>query len=303
MIPFKYKFEYFLFRFLLVIVGLMPPLWVYKLGLGFGLFCYYTGIRKSVVDKNLEVAFGESLSLDERNILCKNTFKSIGAVMFEVLLMRFISKDRIGDYIQLEGVEILKDALSENKGVIMVGSHFGNWELLSAAISTFAAPIYGYAGLQKNPLFDNDLNQIRQKFGTVTISKSKTATLEMMKSLKEGNIVGIVGDLNVPNRNLFIPFFGKPAAIGTGFSTFAAKRKTPVIFIYNIRQAPLKYKGCIKRLHFESIGVLEQDIHTITELYVKELETIIKEYPDHYFWVNRRWKTRPKDEIGEDIYN
>ena len=303
MVPFKYKFEYFLFRVLLTIVGIIPLLWVYKVGIGFGLFCYHMGIRKSVVDKNLEIAFGDSLSLDERQILCKKTFKSIGAVMFEVLLMRFISKDRIGDFIQLEGVELLKEALSENKGVIMVGSHFGNWELLSAAISTFGAPIHGYAGMQKNPLFDEDLNQIRQKFGTVTISKSKTATLEMMKSLKEGKVLGIVGDLNVPNRNLFIPFFGKPAAIGTGFSTFAAKRKTPILFIYNTRQAPLKYKGCIKRIYFESTGTLEQDIIAITELYIKELEKIIKQYPDHYFWVNRRWKTRPKDEIGEDIYN
>jgi KDO2-lipid IV(A) lauroyltransferase len=196
----------------------------------------------------------------------------------------------------------LKSAIAEGKGVVLAGNHFGNWELISAAISTQGAPIHIYAGKQRNSLFDNALNGIRQRFGTVTISKSKTATIEMMKVLKNNEVLGMAGDLNVPNNKLFIDFFGKKAAVGRGLASFALSRGTPLIFIWCVRTGPLQHVGRLCRVQYDPSGDKPTDLLMISQSLTRILEQKIREHPDQYFWFNKRWKTRPAEENGSDIY-
>ncbi len=272
------------------------------IGKGFGLAMYYLSVRRDVVARNLSIAFGNELDESERKRLSRMMYKNYGIVLFEVLLLKYISPDDLAKYIDLEGLDILQSAIDEGKGVVIAGNHFGNWELITAAISTMGAPINVYAGKQRNHFFDNALNDIRQKFGTIAILKSKTATIEMMKALKNNQILGMAGDLNVPHNKLFVDFFGRQAAVGRGLASFTLNKECPLIFIWSTRKKGLKHRGYLSRIEYQVTGDKSHDLVAISQAITCVLEQKIREFPDQYFWFNKRWKTRPEDEEDSNIY-
>ncbi len=298
----QYKIEYTIFQSLLFIIRITPKPIISFYGNVFGLLLYYFGVRRKVVGINLEIAFGKELNKRQLKQLAKENYKNISRIMFEFLLMRFIPPDDLGKYIEIEGLNILKDALKEGKGAVVAGNHFGHWELMAAGISKFLEPLHIYSGQQKNTLFDNAINDIRRKFGTVTISKSKKSAFKMMKALRNNHPLGMAGDLNVPHDNLFVDFFGKKAVVGQGLATFTLKRKAPLIFIWVVRTGPLKHRGYIKRIYYQTTPDTQTDIQNIAQLISSELEKRIRENPDQYYWINRRWKTRPPEEKDVSIY-
>lgn len=299
----KNRVEYLIFQLLLLGIRLIPNRLVPTLGHGLGSMLFFLGVRRRVALKNLEIAFGHELTAGERKALCKKTYQNYGIVLFEVLLLHYLPPERISAYIELEGLDVLNSAIAEGKGVVLAGNHFGNWELTSAAISCMGAPIHVYAGRQRNSLFDKALNSIRERFGTITISKSKTATIEMLKVLKESKVLGMAGDLNVPHNKLFVDFFGKKAAVGRGLATYTLSRQCPLLFIWSIRTEALRHKGFISRVSYHLSGDKNQDLQAISQALTHTLEEKIRDYPDQYFWFNKRWKTRPLEDPDSYIYD
>ncbi|MBU3918226.1 hypothetical protein KKA14_22065 [bacterium] len=298
----QHKIEYFFFKSLLVLLKITPNRIVPKLASGFGLLLYYLRVRRKVVSKNLSIAFSDELSEVELKKICKNTYKNVGESVFELLLMRYLSPEKINEFITIEGMNILESAVKLGRGVVIAGNHFGNFELLAAGISSLGVPIHLFTGEQKNTRIDTAVNEIRQKFGSITISKSKTAAFEMMKVLRNKKVLGLAGDLNVPHDNLFIDFFSKKAVVGQGLAMYTLKCKTPLIFTWCVREGPLKHRGYIKRLDYQITGNNQVDMLNISQMISSQLEEIIRKYPDQYFWLNRRWKTRPPEEKGMPVY-
>lgn len=280
---------------------LLPPEALHYLAVGFGDMLFYSGIRRKVVDKNLSIAFGQQLNPKDLKMLARKSYRNAAIVAFEFLLMQHIQPDQLHRYISIEGIDSLKEGLKEGNGAIVAGNHFGNWELITAALSQFGTPLVIFSGMQKNHRIDDAINKIRRKFGTLTIPKSKSAPFEMMKALKANKPLGMAGDLNVPHDNLFVDFFGKKAVVGQGLATFALKRKAPLFFIWNVRIAPLTYKGYMKRIHYQITGNRTADLQSLAQSLSDELQDKIIRHPDQYFWFNRRWKTRPPDD-PEDVY-
>ncbi len=256
------------------------------------------GIRKGIVERNLEIAFASRYSPAERKALAKKVYWNMGAVFFEFLKLSFVPPQKIPRLIQIDGLKILEQVKSEGHGAVLAGAHFGNWELLSAGTSVMGFPIFGYTGQQKNLLVDDAINRIRRRFGMITISKSGQSSRAMIKALKNNQVLAIGADLNVPHDQLFVDFFGEKAAVGQGQAIFTLKLKTPLLFFWNERVGRFKYRGHIERLKYEVTGDLESDRQHIAQLISDRLEEVIGQYPDHYFWFHRRWKTRPPGESG-----
>jgi KDO2-lipid IV(A) lauroyltransferase len=244
----------------------------------------------------LEIAFGEEYSSHEIRKICKKTYLNVSIVLCEFLRMKSLQKEDINRYITLQGIDTLEAALREGNGVIVAGNHFGNWELITAAISQAGNPLHIFSGRQKNQRIDDAINAIRKRFGTHTISKAKGAAFAMIKALKNNNPLGMAGDLNVPHDNLFVDFFGKKAVVGQGLATFTIKRRAPLIFIWSVRVSPFRYKGYLKRIYYQLTGDEKTDLQHLAQLISTELEDKIRQHPHQYFWFNRRWKTRPPDD-------
>lgn len=298
----RYRIEYFFFALLIGFMRLVPEGLIHPFGKTFGRILRILGIRKKVVLRNLEIAFGDEKSPEERDQLCREIYDNLGSMFFEFLYLSWTSPEKLDRYLAFEGLDEMVDSLEEGKGAVVVTGHFGHWELQSAGMSTFGKPLFGYAGMQKNPYFDERINQMRRRFGMTPISKSKNAPREMLKVLKSNEILGIIGDLNVPHDTLFVDFFGKKAAIGQGVATFTVKRNAPLFFTYVVREEGIRHRAYMKRLHYELSGNTEDDIAMVAQLFTDELEKAIRKHPHLYFWVNKRWKTRPPEEKGINLY-
>lgn len=299
---FQYCVEYLLLQVLLSFVRMTPKAILHRISTLLGIILYHLGIRRKVVNINLTIAFGNKFSNQELKEICKKTYVNAANVLFEFLAMNHIAIEKLEKYITISGQQTLKNALAEGKGVVVAGNHFGHWELATAAISYFCEPLYIFTGMQKNQRVDKKMNSIRRRFGTKTIPKTKTAPFEMMKALKKNKPLGMAGDLNVPHDNLFVDFFGKKAVVGQGLATFTLKRRAPLLFIWSTRQGPFRYKGHIKRLDYQITGDPALDQKQIAQLISNELEDVIRKNPEQYFWFNRRWKTRPRDDCDGDVY-
>lgn len=294
--------EIILFYGLLIFIKVIPRYLIQIAGSHFGLLLYYTGVRRSVVGKNLQIAFKNDLSDIEVKKICRQTYKNVGTLIFEFLKLNFIPLHDIKSYMEIEGLENIDTALKAGKGVVLAGNHFGNWELLAATLAASGYPIHVYAGQQRNTLFDATLNKNRERFGMKTISKSKTATIEMIKVLKKNGLLVLAGDLNVPNKKQFVNFFNKKASIGQGLPLYTVKMGAPLFFLWSVRTGPFRHKGFVVPLDYSLTGVQSDDVSSVAQLISDKLEETIREYPDQYFWLNKRWKTRPLDE-NQDIYS
>jgi Kdo2-lipid IVA lauroyltransferase/acyltransferase len=298
----KDRLEYGLFQALLLVIRLVPKRVLPVVGSGLGTLLYHCRVRRSVVETNLEIAFGDELDTDARARICRNTYRHFGQTALEVLALRYIPIEKLSDHIQIEGIDVLRQAVSEGRGVVIAGNHLGHWELLSAGLAVFGLPFHVYAGRQRNSLFDASLNRIRQRFGVTIISKSKTATIEMMRVLKKNGILGMAGDLNVPHDKLFVDFFGRKAAVGRGFGVLTLQQRSPLLFVWCVREGPLRHRGFISRIDYPLTTDKSAAPAAIAQAFTDALQREIRRYPDQYFWFNRRWKTRPAEEGDTDPY-
>lgn len=297
----RHRFERWSFLKLLAFLKSRSPEQAAAYGRGLGRFLWSIGLRRRVVDRNLELTFGTEKNAQELEQLSLACYQNMGSHLFEFLKMASFEPNQLDQLVSLEGAEDLKAAIAEGKGVVIAGSHFGHWELLSAAISRFVYPVAAYAGKQTNEQVDQLINQIRTRYGLKAITKSPRSNREMLQTIKDQGVLGLLGDLNVPHKFLFVDFFGLKAAAGPGLGRFVVKAKCPLFFIWITREGPAQHKGHITRLPYELTGDTEADTATIAQMYFSQLEDKIRQHPDHYFWFNRRFKTRPPEEEAAGV--
>jgi KDO2-lipid IV(A) lauroyltransferase len=123
----------------------------------------------------------------------------------------------------------------------------------------------------------------------------KEAPKKVLRALRSGKAVGIVGDQNVRRGGVFVDFFGKPASTARGTALFALRTGAPVFLgmAKRLPGSPQRYRVTFELVEFEASGDMERDVLRLTEAHTKYLEEQIRRAPEQYFWQHRRWKTRP----------
>ena len=260
----------------------------------------YHGLRicRSIVAINLELAFPK-FSTVERKQIARENYRWFARFCMDVLHMD-AWKGRTSEITKCHNLEILDQALSEKKGVLLVSGHFGNWEMIPPALAELGYPITMYVGRQTNPLTNELQNTARANFGVETIDKGKRATLQMGRALAANKIIAMLIDQNDNKSDLFVTFFEKLASSSKGTAAFHLLRKSPVVLV------TCPYVGdhleiSFQRITFDLSGEQEKDTLAITQKITSALENVIRKYPEQYFWMHRRWRARPKGD-PEEIY-
>jgi KDO2-lipid IV(A) lauroyltransferase len=252
-------------------------------------------------EANLRIAF-PGLNEAERERIKRNVFRNLGRLLGEVTQFPKLNRDNIHKLVAYEGIEHYVNAVNRGRGVILLTGHIGAWEL-----SVFAHSINGYpmSFLKRNvdnPLVEQLGERYRARFGNRSIDK-KGSVREIIKTLKNGGVIGILADLNTSREEgVFCDFFGTPACTTAGIATLALRTGALVVPGYLLWDEVAQ----IHRLHFEppvetiDTGNQKEDVQTNTARYTKVLENVIRRHPDQWLWIHRRWKTRP---IGDpDLY-
>ncbi len=301
----KHIVEWAFVRSLIFIFGLMPyekgKVWMAAVTGWLGMT--FAGSLKRRMMSVLRTAFPEHS--DERNLeIIRTTFENIGHQAMEFLTLEKMDQAWVDKYFDFEptGAEAVRKAVREKKGQLFVLAHMGNWEMLNQPMTIHTGVhINLIIAPMSNPYGDKFLCNIRKSLGTTLIYPFDVGP-NVLKALARGEAAAFASDQNAGRRGLFIPFLGQPASTHTGAAVFSYLSGAEIFFITNIRLPGGRFR--IEILPMGSIDKSkvkdkEECIREFTLRYVDILEKYIRKYPDQYFWLHNRFKTKPlpEDEI------
>ncbi len=252
--------------------------------------------RKKVALSNIKRVFTD-FSDEKIKATAKSNFEKLGTNVIEFLLMPFIEDGQIRKRFTVEGKEFFEEALLKGKGAIALGFHFGNWEVTGIVSKLLRHNIVALARpLKKRALLNNFLNHLRESTGLTIIVNENTGRM-VMRLLQENKLVAILGDQREKrSRGVFVELFGTKVPTSKGTAMIAMKTGAPVIPVYAVRKGFLRYTiVCANPIEMERTGNIGELVEKNTRKINAFLETIIKQYPDEWFWVHRRWGRRSKE--------
>ena len=257
------------------------------LGLLLGQVVYYLGIRRRVTVNNLRNAFPDlpARALAE---MAARVYRHFGSVATSLAGIGGLSATDEGRWVHAQGFEPLKQALEEGRGCLVFSGHLGNWELMGAMASRCSIPVTFVVTTQRNKQVEALVDNIRRSAG-IEIVKRREAVRGVLAALKRNRCVAILIDQDAHEDGAFVPFFGRPASTPRGPAVFHLRTGAPLIFARCIRLPGERY-----RIQFEKMntkGITDPDV--LTAQMTSKLEAAIRETPEQWFWMHRRWKTLP----------
>jgi KDO2-lipid IV(A) lauroyltransferase len=261
------------------------------------------GKLRRIALQNTKIAFPE-MSEEERLKLVRGCFRNLGRQLGEISQFPKATKESLEKIVDVSVSDELWEEYREKKkagrGLIFMTPHFGGWEVLAYVSFIFLGPQSYLVRRLDNPRLEEMLAAIRGKFGNKPLDKS-VAILPALELLRSGGNLGILPDLNSQEQEgVFVPFFGKEACTTAGVAALAM-RTNAIVVLLSAAWDEQKKKYVIRleaALEFESSDDRKQDIKNFTARFTKEIENVIRRNPEQWFWIHKRWKTRPKGEPG-----
>ena len=264
--------------------------------LGTGLYLIYHRGRQRAME-NLRTSFPDkSQQWLDRTV--QSSFEHIVMLAFDVLhTNRLIRASTWHRYIEMEDFPNAVRLILSGRGVIMVTGHYGNFEVNGVVLSTFGLECYSIARPIDNRYINKYLLDVRQRQGQMIIDK-KGATTAMMDILSSGAMLSFIADQNAGHKGIFVDFFGRKASTYKSIGLLAMQYNLPII-IGCCRRIDNRYKFKLQLAHIiEPKDWQDKDkpLLWITAEYTAAIEAFIRQCPEQYWWVHRRWKTRPPEE-------
>lgn len=287
------KIAYALIVLLTRCIGSLPSRWGLGIGAGLGHLSYRVlQRRREVTLENLRGAYPDK-SEEEIRAIALAVSRNMGKLFYEICWFTCMGDDELLGRVKISGMEHIRAAYEKDRGVLVLTAHFGNWELMPVVGAHLKYPCsYVYRPLDAAAL-ENFLARTRTRYGGTKIPK-KRSFRKILKFLEQKGLVFLLMDQNVRRSEaVFAPFFSLPAATNKGLALLALKTGAPVVPIFLIREGA-GFKGLIlPEVPLINTGNKEKDIEANTLAYNRVIESVVRRYPEQWFWVHRRWKTRP----------
>ena len=255
----------------------------------------YLGLarRRRVTLDNLEIAFGSEKSAAERRAIARATFRNLGEHLIDFSRMRRLTPDTFSSVCTIEGLERVEQLLARRAGLLMLSAHFGSWELASAIALRLAPRMHVIVRPLDNPALARLVDAYRRYSGYHAIPKNQALSASL-KALRRGEIIGLLMDQSsLRHEGIPVPFFGTDAYTSIGPALMALRAGCPVIGVFLVRQGPGKHRLVFSdEIPLQRSGNLRQDIADNTRRFNQLIESYVRAYPDHWFWLHRRWKKR-----------
>jgi KDO2-lipid IV(A) lauroyltransferase len=278
---------------------LLPERWALQVGEAVG---WAAGtlfrVRRKVVEEHLAHAFPEK---DDawRSRVARASYRHLGREGVATFRWARLSPEEIRERTEVEGLEVLEAAVREERGVVLVTGHFGNWEIGGATVAAYGVPMDVIARRQRNPLFDREINRARERLKMRVIERGE-ARRKVLRSLRQGRVVAFVGDQDARHKGVFVDFLGRRASTARGAAFFALRTGCPLVAAFMCRKSgfPQRYRLSVCRIPLDPTNDQEADVLRLTEAHTRHLEAQVREHPEQYFWQHRRWKTRPPEDTA-----
>lgn len=245
--------------------------------------------RRAVALENLARAFPERAAAELARI-GRDSFRHLGMSFVESCVFFFRPPARLLSRVAVDGAHNMEAADALGRGMLLLTAHYGNWELLAASHALTRFPLSVVMRPLDSPAFDPILERFRLRSGVELITKRR-ALPDIVDALRRRRMVGILLDQNASRREgVFVPFFGVPASTSKGMALIALRTGAPVLPVFIRRQPDGR--------HVVQAGAPvpvppDGDVEAFTRAFNEAIEEAIRRAPEQWFWLHRRWKTRP----------
>jgi Kdo2-lipid IVA lauroyltransferase/acyltransferase len=274
------------------LLGLWPRSLRLAFGRSLGTLGWWLGIRRKVTLANLALAFPEK-PMGERKRIAREAYRNLGAGIIDFITSSHITPQELDQILIWEGFEIYERLYAEGRGLVVASAHLGSWELLAAACGRRGIPMSLVTRSLRGGA-NRELVAARSRSGLREIP-ARGALSAGVRLLKKGEVVANLLDQNMlPKRGIFVDFFGVPACTTPAASIMSRRTGAPAILALAVNEP-----GGRVRLHIEGpfemphSGSSAADIRAHTQALCGAIERQIRLYPEQWFWLHRRWKTRP----------
>lgn len=274
----------------------LPRSWALAFGRALGrLLADLDPRHVAIANENLRHAFPD---WDEPRRLrtARGVYAHLGQTLLDILWLDGRPREDLVALIDEEGREHVERARAAGRGIIFVTGHFGNWEMSGVVWGWLGEPVGVIARPLDNLALDARLNAFRTRSGNSIISKRR-ALPDILRLLRQGKGVAMLVDQNVQEADgIFVDFFGRPAATTTAAAALAVKTGCALLPCYCEAKRDGRYR-LVYHAPFEwsPSDSRQDDIARITQGLTTIIEGWVRDRPDQWLWIHRRWKTRPPE--------
>jgi len=289
--------NWLIYRFILILIGflnLLPRRLSLYVGGCLGRFAYLIFPQsRRITLQNLKIAFPQ-LNLSSYKKISLRVFESLGRNAVDAVRLPKMSWEEIQKLVKVEGIEHLEKAYSLGKGVIGVTGHISNFELLAAYVSLRGYKLSAIGRELYDPRLNDLLIKNRQKMGVQNIY-STAGVKDVIRVLNSGRMIGVLIDQDTSRvKGVYVDFFGKKARTPVGPAVLALKFNVPIVPMAIIQTEEENYKIMIQEEIKPLVGkTKEENIYYLTQKCTEFLEQVIRDYPDQWVWMHKRWLRTP----------
>lgn len=257
--------------------------------------------RYNVAAENLRTAFGPELSAQRIDDIIHGMWRHLARMVCEIIqLDRRFRLYNCTDVLRFHQRNECVQAVMQGRPVLFLGGHFGNWEVSVNTFGHFGFPMGVVARDLDNPWLQNWFRRFRESTGNWIISKAGAST-ELVAAMEAGQTASLLCDQDAGRRGVFVDFFGTPASTFKSIALLALQHDALIVVggawrLPDDRQHGSRWRNfeLTTEAIIDSRDFADADaIPQLTQRFTSALESLILRAPEQYFWVHRRWKTKP----------
>ncbi|MEZ6116943.1 MAG: lysophospholipid acyltransferase family protein [Pirellulaceae bacterium] len=250
-------------------------------------------IRRKTIDENLAFAFPER-SQTQRQVIARSMWRHLFLMVVEAAhVPRKIHDTNWRDYVRVSDEDCFHNVamMLDDRSCIMVSGHYGNFEVGGVVSGLLGFPTYTVARPLDNRYLHEFVNSFRGATGQFILPKKESAS-QIDAVLHAGGTIVLLGDQAAGPKGCWVDFFGRPASCHKAVALFSLVNRAPMMLVYAERSGELMQFTMGVRSIFDpnsqAMGVKE-----LTQWYSSELEAVVRQHPEQYWWLHRRWKAKP----------
>ncbi len=247
-----------------------------------------SGRRRHIAETNLALCFPEQ-STTQRNDLLRRHFEALGVGLLTTGMAWWSSDRRLRKLVGIEGLHHLEQAMAQGRGAILLSAHFSDLEMSGRLLSLFHPFAVMYRP-HENPVIERAFRRNRELRFSAAIPRGEAR--QVIRALRQNQAVWYAPDQSYsdPNSSL-VPFFGVPASTNLGTSRMAKVSGAPVLPFFGYRLPG--GRGYRLVIQPPLADFPSDDLAADAARINRVIETAVREAPEQYFWVHRRFKNRP----------
>lgn len=293
----KYRLKHILEYGALRTVGGLVSIMPYRAALGVGWVAAAVAFhlvrwRRVEAERRIREVFGSRLSARQIRRVAWISLRNLAFNIVEMTMATRLNRAWLEAHAECqETAATLGGHVKDGDGAILAVIHMGNWDAAGIAMEQLGVPMLVIARSQKNPLFNAYIDRLRSLHESIVVDRDDRALMKKVLAwLKAGKVLAILIDLRAKQAASKFQFLGKEADLGRGIGVIARHSKSPIYPVTTIRRGWTKHAWILMDpIQADEALDPKSDSVRMTAASLKALEQVILDYPEQYFWYNKRW--------------